>query len=91
MLLAAELVALVALVVTHVVLQRRLTRLFERDEARRVALYKQQKASERTVQQSDRAVRKMVDQMRHLHDDARQLHGRVDRHVSNLKKGGADG
>lgn len=53
------------------------------DNERQLALFKQQKASERTVHASDRAVRKLADQARHLHEDARLLHQRTDQFFSS--------
>lgn len=61
-------------------------RLREQDateEGRRVALYKQQKATERTVMQSDRAVRKMVDQTRQLHKDTQLMQQRTEAHFAH--------
>jgi hypothetical protein len=83
----------VAMVVTHVVLQRRLAAecrgLLEReeqrrsdaealDEARHKVLYKQQKESARVVARSDRAVCKLADEVRGLHDQTKHYHGVVD-------------
>ena len=69
--------------VTHYLTQRRLEGMvrdmMERDEARQTAVFKQQKASERTVTQADRAVRKLADQLRATHEDVRLTHERVDR------------
>lgn len=93
--IVAELALLVVIAVAHVASVRhidafhkaRAAALDEADEGRRLAIYKMQKAAQRTVANSDRAVRKMVDQARGLHEDTRQLHERVDRHVTNLKRG----
>lgn len=97
MILLLVVLALVVMVATHVVLQRRLVRdaeaqrlaLVELEEARRKAhddleearhrvLYKQQKASAATVARSDRAVRKLSDEVREALKNTRHLHGRVD-------------
>jgi uncharacterized coiled-coil protein SlyX len=53
------------------------------EEERRVALYKQQKATARSVAQSDRAVRKMVDQTRRLQEDTTLLQRRTDAHFAH--------
>ena len=94
--LVAELLGLAVLVAAHVASMRRQAKFFEdrvkaqdeAEEGRRVALYRQQKAAQRAVSQSDRAVRKMVDQTRSLHDSIRLQHERVDRHFAhpNVKR-----
>lgn len=53
------------------------------EEERRVALYKQQKATATAVAQSDRAVRKLVDQVRDTHENTRQLQRQVDSHFAH--------
>lgn len=58
--------------------ERRLQEQDDADEARRVALYKQAKATERTVLQSDRAVRKLADETKRVHQDTKLLQQRVD-------------
>lgn len=91
--------AILGMVVTHVLVLRRMEakitarriELDELDAGRQKVLYRQQKAMAHTIAGSDRAVRKMVDQARTLHDDTRQLHERVDRHVARLKKEARDG
>lgn len=60
----------------------------EAEEGRRVALYKQQKATARAVAQSDRAVRKLADETRHLKDEAELALHRIDRHISDQKREG---
>lgn len=90
-----EVLALIAMLLVHRRNLKGLSSFFEdrlraqdeAEEGRRVALYKQQKASERTVQRSDTAVRKLADQTRSLQDDARQALKKVDRFVSDQKRG----
>lgn len=82
-----------AMVATHIVVVRRMAAFFvarvvEQDaaeEGRRLAVYKQQKASERIVLRSDKAVRQMVDQARGLHDDASRALQKADRLASDQK------
>lgn len=72
-------------------LMRRQSRMFEQrladqdagEEARRVALYKQQKSTATAIAQSDRAVRKMIDQARKTHEDTRLLQRQVDAHFAH--------
>lgn len=72
-------------------LQRRANKFFEQrvhaqdaaDEERRIALYKQQKATARSVAQSDRAVRKMTDQARQLNEDTVLLQRRTDAYFAH--------
>lgn len=92
-LLLLAFVALTAMVVTHVVLQRRLaaecravlereeTRrrtLDELDSARNTLLYKQQKESARVVARSDRAVRKLTGEVNTLRGDAEAIHRQIE-------------
>lgn len=65
-------------------------RLREQDEVergRQLATYKMAKANERRVAQSDRAVRKMVDQTRHLHDEITLAQQRTDALARDVKEG----
>lgn len=58
-----------------------MARLREQDAAvedRNTALYKQQKATAKLVNQSDRAVRKMIDEHGALQEDTRLAHQRID-------------
>jgi hypothetical protein len=91
---AAEFVGLLVLVAVSAFLMRRQARMFEdrlraqdaTEEARRVALYKQQKATATAVAQSDRAVRKLSDAARHLHEETRLAHERTDALASDVKR-----
>lgn len=93
--LAVEIAALVAMVLVHRHQLRGLSSFFEdrlraqddAEEGRRVALYKQQKATAKAVAQSDSAVRKMVDQTRTLQEESTHALKRVDRFVSDQKAG----
>jgi hypothetical protein len=68
------------------VFERRLAEQDASEEGRRVALYKQQKDMHRTVAASDKAVRRMVDETRHLQEETRLAHERTDRLAADLKK-----
>lgn len=91
-----EIAGVVVLTVQAFFLQRRVERIFENrlaaqdatEEERRVALYKQQKATARAVAQSERAQRKLSDETRKAHEDTRLLQRRVDAHFShpNIKR-----
>lgn len=93
--IVAELVGLCVLVAlslalnysTHTYFKRRLDEQDKAEEGRRLALYKQQKATQRTTAQSDRAVRKLADETRHLKDEAELALRRIDRHISDQKRG----
>jgi len=95
MLLGFEIVALVVIVAVSRHLMRKQAEFFEdrvraqdeAEEGRRLALYKQQKEQQRITARSDKAVRQMSDQVRHLHEDARLLHQRVDRHFHDQNRG----
>jgi hypothetical protein len=86
-----EIVGTLLVVGSAVLTQRRLARLFETrlreqdavEEERRIALYKQQKATATAVAQSDRAVRKMIDQSRKQFEDTRLLQRQVDAHFAD--------
>lgn len=92
--LVLEILVLVVIVVTSVRLQRKQAEFFEArvraqdeaEEGRRLAIYKQQKEQTRITARSDKAVRQMSVQVRHLHDDARLLHQRVDRHFHDQNR-----
>lgn len=91
-----EVLALVAMVVVHrhnlkglgSFFEDRLKAQDEAEEARRLALYKQQKASERTVARSDAAVRKIADRTRGLQDEVARAVRRVDRLADDMKREG---
>ncbi len=93
--LIVEILALIAMVLVHRRQLKGLSSFFEdrlraqdeAEEGRRVALYKQQKATQKTVAQSDRAVRKLADQTSGLQEDARQALAKIDRFVSDSKEG----
>lgn len=106
MILALEVLGLVVMVVAHVVLQRRSAAFFEArvreqdeaEEGRRVAIYKQQKATERNVAKSDAAVRKLADRTRYLQEEAENAQRRAESFFSDpavkralRKAGGEDG
>lgn len=82
---------LLAVVGASALAQWRLLRFFEKqassreaaDEARQLALYKQQKAATTAIAQSDKAVRKMIDQSRSIRDDTRLLQQRTDAHFAH--------
>jgi len=86
--------AIVVMLALHYYLQRRLALWFtarqekqdQAEEDRRVALYKQQKATAKTVAQSDRAVRKLADETRHLHDETRLAQQRTDALARDVKE-----
>lgn len=92
--LIVEIVGIAAMVGIHRHQLRGLSSFFEErlraqdeaEEGRRVALYKQQKASQQAVARSDRAVRKMVDQTRQVQADAAHALKRVDRLASDVKE-----
>lgn len=94
--IVAEFVALAVILLVAVLSIRGVERTFkerlraqdESEQARQVALYKQQKATAKTVAQSDRAVRRLADETRALKDDAQQALRKVDRFVSDHNKGG---
>lgn len=88
-------VAVAGMVVTHVLVLRRMEakitarriELDELDAGRQKVIYKQQKAMARTVAGSERAVQKLADQTRHLKDEAELALRRIDRHISDQKRG----
>lgn len=88
--IVAELVVLAVILAAAVLAIRRVEKTFvtrlgaqdEAEEGRRVALYKQQKATARTVAQTDKAARRLMDQTRQVQADAQQALRKVDRHVS---------
>lgn len=94
--IVAELVTLVAILAASWFSVRRVEKLFaERlaqqdaaEEARRVALYKQQKASERNIARSDAAVRKIADRTRSLQDEVQRTVRRIDRLADDQKREG---
>lgn len=50
----------------------------ERDEARQEAVYKQQKAAQRQIAQTERATQILADQSRALHEEAKHVLMRTD-------------
>lgn len=92
--IVAEIIVLVLILLAAWLSIRKVERTFterlaEQDraeEGRRLALYKQQKASERTVVKSDSAVRKLADQVRGLHDDTRQMQASIDEKVKEVRR-----
>ena len=95
MILLLEGAGVVVLVLASVFSMRRQAGFFEErlraqdesEESRRVALYKQQKATARSVAISDKAVRKMVDETRHLQEETRLAHQRTDALARDVKEG----
>lgn len=63
--------------------ERRLAEQDALEEGRRVALYKQQKESQRVIAQQQRALEILANQSRALHDEARLAHQRVDQHFAH--------
>jgi len=66
---------------------KRQRELDAQDEARRKLLYKQQKEFHRTITGTDRAVKKLADQVRGLHDDSRLHLERADALYRDFKEG----
>lgn len=66
--------------------QDRLNAQDEAEQGRQLATYKMAKANERRVAQSDKAVRKLADETRHLKDETALALTRIDRHMSDQKQ-----
>lgn len=76
-------VIVIAHLVSLALLARRVRAQDHVEEQRRIALYKQQKATAKAVAQTDSATRKLVDQTRGAHEDARLLLERAEQHFSD--------
>lgn len=94
--IVAELVTLALILLASALSIRRVEKTFterlakqdEIEEGRRVALYKQQKASERNIARSDAAVRKIADRTRGLQDEVQRAVRRIDRLADDQKREG---
>jgi hypothetical protein len=92
--LAVEVLAIVVMVVVHRRSLRGLSeffteRLAEQDKAetaRQVALYKQRKATERKMTKVTVAAEGLLDETRHMQEDARLTHQRTDALATDVKR-----
>lgn len=80
-------VAVLAMVAIHawlvVKVLTRQRKIDEADEGRRQAVYQQQKASQTTIAQQQRALEVLANEARALAEEARLVHGRVDAHFAH--------